>query len=69
MAAGAVSFLGELGIKIPEDIIIFGFDNAEVATTCVPSLSTISQNVSDTGYKAAELAYEILEGKSVPEKK
>ena len=68
MAAGCVSIFGDLGISIPEDVCIFGFDNAEVATTCDPTLSTISQSVSMTGYNAAELAYDILCGKKVPEK-
>ena len=68
MAAGCVSIFTELGISIPEDVCIFGFDNAEVASACEPMLSTISQSVSMTGYKAAEMAYDILEGKTVPEK-
>ena len=68
MAAGCVSIFSELGISIPEDVCIFGFDNAEVAYSCQPTLSTISQSVSMTGYKAAELAYDILCGKTVPEK-
>ena len=68
MAAGCVSIFTELGISIPEDVLIFGFDNAEVATNCDPMLSTISQSVAMTGYKAAELAYDILCGKKVAEK-
>ena len=68
MAAGCVSIFDELGISIPEDVLIFGFDNAEVATNCTPMLSTISQSVAMTGYKAAALAYDILYGKKVPEK-
>jgi len=68
MAAGCVSIFSELGISIPNDVLVFGFDNAEVATTCDPMLSTISQSVAMTGYKAAELAYDILNGKKVPEK-
>lgn len=68
MAAGCASIFDELGISIPEDVLIFGFDNAEVATNCTPMLSTISQSVAMTGYKAAALAYDILCGKEVPEK-
>ena len=68
MAAGCVSIFDELGISIPEEVLIFGFDNAEVATNCTPMLSTISQSVAMTGYKAAELVYDILCGKKAPEK-
>lgn len=68
MAAGCVSIFSELGISVPEDVIVFGFDNAEVATTCDPMLSTISQSVAMTGYKAAEMVYDVLQGKKVAEK-
>ena len=68
MAAGCVSIFSELGISIPNDVLVFGFDNAEVATTCDPMLSTISQSVAMTGYKAAELVYDVLNGKKVGEK-
>lgn len=68
MAAGSVSAFEEFGIRMPEDVCLFGFDDAEVATKCIPSLSTISQKVSMTGYNAAELAYNILLGKKVPKK-
>lgn len=68
MAAGCVSIFSELGISIPGDVIVFGFDNAEVATNCDPMLSTISQSVAMTGYKAAELVYDVLCGK-VPAQK
>ena len=68
MAAGCVSIFSELGISIPGDVIVFGFDNAEVATNCDPMLSTISQSVAMTGYKAAELVYDVLCGKETPQK-
>lgn len=68
MAAGCVSIFSELEISIPGEVLVFGFDNAEVATNCDPMLSTISQSVAMTGYKAAELAYDILNGKQIPEK-
>ena len=69
MAAGSLSALVELGVKVPEDICIFGFDDAEVASNSSPTLSTISQSVAQTGYEAGALAYDILMGKKdVPKK-
>ena len=69
MAAGSVSAFSELEVAIPEDVCIVGFDDAEIASICSPSLSTISQNVAMTGYKAAELAYNALIGnKEIPQK-
>ena len=63
MAAGAISAFGDLGVKVPDDICVFGFDDAEVALSCSPTISTISQFVSETGFKAGELAYEVVTGK------
>ena len=68
MKSGIVSVFSEFGISIPGDVLVFGFDNAEVATNCDPMLSTISQSVAMTGYKAAELVYDVLCGKKAPEK-
>ena len=70
MAAGSISALGDLGVKIPQEVCVFGFDDAEVALNSNPTISTINQFVSQTGYNAGELAYNILSGKSnVPQKK
>ncbi len=63
MAAGSLSALEELGVKVPEDICVFGFDDAEVAISSSPTISTINQFVSETGYKAGELAYDVVSGK------
>lgn len=69
MAAGSTSAFIELGVKVPEDVCVFGFDDAEVALSNSPTLSTINQFISETGYKAGQLAYDILTGKKdVPKK-
>lgn len=59
---GAVQFLQELGLKIPSDIIIAGYDDCSQAAKVVVPLTTINQNVNHQGYKAAELAYQIACG-------
>ena len=68
MAAGSVSAFEEFGISVPSDVCVIGFDDAEVAINCRPTLSTISQSVAMTGAKAAELVYDILCGKEVPQR-
>jgi len=69
MAAGSLSAFEELGVEVPEDICVFGFDDAEVAVSSSPTISTINQFVSETGYKAGELAYDVIMGKkNVPKK-
>ncbi|MBP5519621.1 MAG: GGDEF domain-containing protein [Treponema sp.] len=66
MAAGAEVFFRQNRIQIPEQVCVFGFDDAEVAINSTPSLSTINQKVIKTGYKAAELAYNVICGNEAP---
>lgn len=68
MAIGAIGAFMEQGIKVPEDVCVFGFDDAAVAVDWVPTASTINQHVSESGKKAAELAYKAITGKKVPAK-
>ena len=60
-AAGAMSALNELGIKIPEEISVFGFTNGIVSKITSPSLSTVEQNGYLMGYSAAEILINKIE--------
>ncbi len=41
MAMGALNFLNRVGIKVPDDFSVVGFDNIEISKSIVPSLTTI----------------------------
>ena len=43
MTMGAVIGLNELGIRIPEEISLVGFDNLPFARACNPKLTIVSQ--------------------------
>jgi DNA-binding LacI/PurR family transcriptional regulator len=43
MAAGALSVLREAGRRVPDDVLVGGFDDAGVAETLEPSLTTMRQ--------------------------
>jgi len=45
----------EMGVIIPDDIAVVGFDDIDAASLCYPELTTIRQNDRDIGTKAAEL--------------
>lgn len=68
MAAGCIVAFQKLGISVPEDICVVGFDDTEVAVTCIPTITTINQQIEQTGFRAAEAAYELLCGHKVPDK-
>jgi len=60
IAIGAMKALHELGIKVPEDVEIVGFDDIYIATIVTPNLTTIRQPNYLMGYKAAEMLIELI---------
>ena len=66
MAEGVMKALQQLGVKIPKDVKIIGFDDTVRASFTSPSLSTIDQNIAGQGYEAAKIAHRILKGENVP---
>ncbi|WP_020405714.1 LacI family DNA-binding transcriptional regulator [Hahella ganghwensis] len=55
IAIAAVQAAQRLGLKVPEDIKIVGFDGIPAATTMHPSLTTVHQHSVEKGRKAAEI--------------
>ena len=66
MAIGCYRVLNELGLSVPADVKVVGFDDAQFANRANPRLSTINQNIYNQGYKCAETAYAVLNGEEVP---
>ena len=64
MAVGSVDFFSGMGISIPKDLKIVGFDNTSHATLCNPALTTIDPAISQQGYDAASLIMRILNGEN-----
>ena len=53
MAAGALSAIQTMGLQIPKDIAIVGFDNREIASYLQPPLTTVALPTPAIGAKAA----------------
>ncbi|MCB4798824.1 LacI family DNA-binding transcriptional regulator [Neotamlana laminarinivorans] len=67
-AIGAIKFLKQQKIAIPEDIAIVGFSNEPISTAIEPSLTTIDQSGLTIGKTATNLLLNYIEEKSIPEK-
>ena len=67
-ALGVIMGLVGLGLRVPEDVCVIGFDNSDVSRTSLPPVTTIDQHLIMSGYKAAELAYKAACGKKIPKK-
>lgn len=69
MAAAAIGALSDLGLKVPEDVCVIGYDDSDVSTSCNPTISTVDQQIELSGYKAGEMAYKAACGKEIPHKR
>lgn len=49
IAIGAINSLNDMGMKVPEDLSIIGFDNIPWAELIRPKLTTISQPITEIG--------------------
>ena len=55
LALGALRAAEHLGLKVPEDVAIVGFDGIPLAAQVRPSLTTIQQPLVEKGAIAAEI--------------
>ncbi|SFB23382.1 MULTISPECIES: LacI family DNA-binding transcriptional regulator [unclassified Bacillus (in: firmicutes)] len=63
MALGVMNAAKKLGLNIPDQLSIVGYDDIMLASYVSPKLTTIAQNKFEMGYQAAKLLVNMLEGK------
>lgn len=54
-AMGAIKYLKSIGLRVPHDVGVMGFDNEPFGTLVEPSLSTVDQQSNRMGLEAANL--------------
>lgn len=67
-ATGCIEEFTRLGLSIPDEMIVIGFDNSSQASLSDPSISTVSQQIVEQGYLAARLIYEKTAGKEIQDR-
>jgi LacI family transcriptional regulator len=60
-AIGAMRAFADLGIRVPEDISVIGFDDIQHAAFYNPRLTTVRQPLREMGRTAARVMLQILE--------
>jgi DNA-binding LacI/PurR family transcriptional regulator len=60
MASGALRALREAGRRVPEDVAVVGFEDAEIARQADPPLTTVYQPVEEMGRKMAHLLMSLI---------
>jgi LacI family transcriptional regulator len=61
-AIGAIRALQDIGLKVPGDVSVIGFDDIKVAAFNNPRLTTIRQPLSNMGRIAAQCVLNRLNG-------
>ena len=67
-AFGAYQAAKEVGLLIPEDLSLVGFDNIPDAALVYPGLTTIDQSIREMGKMATEMLIKLIEGGSLEKK-
>lgn len=62
MALTAVSALQKLGYRVPDDVIVTGFDYTYNARNFCPALTSVKRPLFTSGYKACSIIYDIISG-------
>lgn len=60
-AAACIKAAARLNIRIPEELSVIGFDNIDISTSTVPSITTIEQPRFQLGYTAFQVLLNEIE--------
>ncbi|HEX4815794.1 MAG TPA: substrate-binding domain-containing protein, partial [Nonomuraea sp.] len=63
LAIGALQAAREAGLRVPHDLAIVGFDDADAASATTPALTTVRVPVADQALALARLLLSRLEGR------
>lgn len=68
MALGSIRAIRKLGLSVPEDISIIGFDDIPIAKYLEPSLATVQQDFYLMGYYAGKQLVNMIQNKEYQKK-
>jgi LacI family transcriptional regulator len=62
-AIGAIKAARNVGLRVPDDLSVIGFDNIPEAAYFDPALTTIDQFMERMGYTATEMLIDLVQGR------
>jgi len=66
MAIGVYRAATQLGLRIPEDLAVVGFDDIELSSYLTPPLTTVAQPKAEIGQTAVSLLLERIGARDLP---
>jgi LacI family transcriptional regulator len=67
-AMAVMNVAQQLGIRVPQDLSVVGFDNVPEAAQVSPRLTTVDQSIQEMGTLATEMLIDILRGAAPKQK-
>jgi LacI family transcriptional regulator len=64
-AVGVYLAAQEVGMQIPKDLSVIGFDNLRESTYLKPALTTVDQFISEMGTLATEMVMKLIKGETL----
>ena len=66
MAQGCIHYFSSIGINVPDNVIVTGYDDIAIETNNLMELSTVNQRLLTQLKLAVDYAFQMNEGKPVP---
>jgi LacI family transcriptional regulator len=66
-AIATIEVARELGLRVPQDLSIVGFDNIPESVLCSPPLTTVDQPIRTMGHRAIEMLVRLIRGETPQE--
>lgn len=66
MAFACIDFCQNIGLSVPNDVVVSGFDDLPRSSFSHLPVTTINQNLRLQGYTAAQMVIDLIDGKDVP---
>jgi LacI family transcriptional regulator len=64
-ALAAIDVATELGLRVPDDVSVVGFDNIPDSALSNPPLTTVDQSIRSMGRQAAEMLVRLVRGEKI----
>lgn len=69
LAAGAIRAVNYVGMSVPKDVVVIGFDNITLSMMMMPSITTVNQPTFQMGYLANEFLFEKIQNPKIEAKR
>lgn len=64
LALGSIRYLKNIGLSVPDDVSVVGFDDIEISSFTIPSLTTVRQPVTEMGQTSVALLHSLIASKN-----